>query len=220
MLPGDVHFNGADFHLAYAATGTPDAVIAKGQKIELPAGSFNKVYILAASDDGDQRATFRVGSNPVELNIENWGGFIGQWDTRLWKPEPDSIKVGGRFGQPERTIELRHEWAASANHATWPDVTYRGSPDWSPNYPEDYLGLRPGFIKTATLGWYVSHHHTPDGLNEPYQYSYLFAYPVYLPPHTKTLTLPENEKVRVLAVTVAKDEPAVTPTQPLYDTLK
>lgn len=220
MLPGDVHFNGADFHLASAATGTPDAVVAKGQKIELPTGNFNKVYILAASDDGDQHATFRVGGNPVELNIENWGGFIGQWDTRLWKPEPDSVTMGGRFGQPQRTVQLRHDWATSANHATWSDITYRGSPDWSPSYPDDYEGLRPGFIKTATLGWYVSHHHTPDGLNEPYQYSYLFTYPVYLPPHTKTLTLPENDKVRVLAVTVAKEGPAVTAAQPLYDTLK
>ena len=224
MLPADLHLNGADFHLAPASTGAPDAVVAKGQKIELPAGNFNKVYILAASADGDQKATFRVGENPVELNIENWGGFIGQWDTRQWKPAPDTIKVGGQGrnggGQPAREIPLRKDWAVSANHATWPDITYRGSPDWSPNYPDDYLGLKPGFIKPATLAWYASHHHTPEGLNEPYQYSYLFAYPVYLPPHSKTLTLPENDKIRVLAVSVAQEEPAVTPAQPLYDTLK
>ena len=46
----------------------------------------------------------------------------------------------------------------------------------SPRYPDDYVGLVPGYIEPASLAWYASHHHTADGLNEPYQYSYLFAY--------------------------------------------
>jgi len=224
MLPTDFHLNAVDFHLASAATGTPDAVVAKGQKIDLPEGNFNKIYILAASDDGDQQATFRVGANPVALTIENWGGFIGQWDTRQWKPAPDTVTVGGPgsngSGPPAREVTLRKDWAVSASHATWPDIKYRGSPDWSPRYPEDYLGLKPGFIKPATLAWYASHHHTPEGLNEPYQYSYLFAYPISLPAHTKTLTLPENDKIRILAISVVHDEPTIAPAQPLYDTLK
>jgi alpha-mannosidase len=98
-------------------------------------------------------------------------------------------------------------------------LTNTGSPDWSPSYPEDYLGLRPGYIKPATLAWYASHHHTPDGLNEPYQYSYLFAYGIDLPSNAKTLTLPSNDRIRVLAVSVAKEEPSVSPAHPLYDTL-
>ena len=125
---------------------------------------------------------------------------------------------GGRFGQPVRKVALRQDWSVSANHATW-DLTSTGSPDWSPKYPDDYLGLKPGFIKPATLAWYASHHHTADGLNEPYQYSYLFVYALDMPAHAKTLTLPANEKIRVLAVSVAKEEPDVTPAQPLYDNL-
>ena len=34
MLPADLNFNGVAFHLAPAATGKPDAVIAKGQTIQ------------------------------------------------------------------------------------------------------------------------------------------------------------------------------------------
>jgi alpha-mannosidase len=98
-------------------------------------------------------------------------------------------------------------------------MEYRGSPSWSPRYPEDYLGLEPGYIKRATLAWYASHHHTPDGLNQPYAYSYLFAYSFELPPHATTLTLPKNDNIRILGISVSHEQPEVAPTQPLYDTL-
>ena len=218
MLPGELKMDGVGFTLAPAATGKPNAVVAKGQSIELPEGNFNKVYILAASADGDQRATFKAGETPVSLTIEDWGGFIGQWDTRIWKPKPDFVTEGGRFGAPEHQVPIRKDYAVSANHQTW-DLKSSGSPDWSPKYPEDYLGLRPGYIKPATLAWYASHHHNAEGLNEPYQYSYLFVYALDLPAHARTITLPENAGIRIMGVSVAKDEPAVIPAQPLFDTL-
>jgi alpha-mannosidase len=216
MMPEDLNFNGVRFHLAAAATGKPDAVIAQGQTIQLPAGNFNRVYLLAASDNGDQKAVFQAGALSHQFNVEDWGGFVGQWDTRQWKPAPETVMAG----DPPHQVPLRKDWAVSANHSTWNDVTYNGSPWWSPRYPEDYIGLARGYTKTATLAWYASHHHTPDGLNEPYQYSYLFAYSMELPPHATTLTLPKNDSVRILAVSVARDNPEVEPAQPLYDTLK
>ncbi len=220
MLPSQLNVNGVDFQLAPSGAGKPDAVVARGQAIDLPEGSFNKIYVLAASAQGDQQAVFRVGDHPVNLTIEDWGGFIGQWDTRLWNPRPASVtEGGGQYSrEPAHQVPLRKDWAVSANHATW-DLTNTGSPDWAPSYPKDYLGLRPGFIKPATLAWYASHHHTAAGLNEPYEYSYLFVYSMDLPAHAKTLTLPANEKIRILAVSVAKEEPGVSPAQPLHDTL-
>lgn len=203
MLPKTINFNGVEFNLATAKTGSPNAVIAKGQLINLPAGQYNRIYILAASSEGDRRAEFKLGGQAVNLNIEDWGGFIGQWDTRLWKPSP------------------QRDWAISANHAVWPpaDEQQREARPISPRYPEDYVGLQSGYIKPATLAWYASHHHTADGLNQPYQYSYLFAYSMDLPKEAKSLTLPNNEKIRILAVSVAEENPEVTPTQPLYDAL-
>jgi alpha-mannosidase len=199
MLPRELRFGGVRFQLAPAKTDSPNAVVAKGQTIDLPAGHFNRVYILAASADGDQKAAFKIGSEPVALNIEDWGGFIGQWDTRIWKNEPE------------------RNWAVSAYHQPWPPE--HPQQGWSPRYPEDYVGLQPGYIKRADLAWYASHHHTPDGLNEPYQYSYLFVYAVDLPANTKTLTLPDNGNVKVLAVSVAEQNPELHPVEALYDTL-
>lgn len=201
MLPADLTFDGVQFKLGSTGTGKPNAVTAKGQTINLPAGQFNRVYVLAASAEGDQMATFHAGDQAVELTVEAWGGFIGQWDTRLWNLKyPD--------------------WASSANHASWPlpaTNAPQGRPE--PRYPEDFVGMKPGYIKRADVAWYCSHHHSADGLNEPYEYSYLFAYAINLPAGARTLTLPNNDKIRILAVTAANKPGDTRPAQPLYDTL-
>ncbi|WP_263356209.1 glycoside hydrolase family 38 N-terminal domain-containing protein [Acidicapsa ligni] len=178
MLPSQITFNDVQFKLAPAKTGTPNAIVAKGQKIDLPAGDYNRVYLLAASSDGDQKATFDLGGKKVELNIQNWGGFIGQWDDRQWS-------------------------SADTSHD---------------NYGE-MIGLKPGFIKRANLAWYSSHHHNASGQNATYAYSYLFGYAIDLAPGTKSILLPKNDKIRILAISVATENPAVEPARPLYDVL-
>src|SRR6202158_5470315 len=81
----------------------------------------------------------------------------------------------------------------------------------------EMTGIKPGYIKRADLAWYCSHHHNVVGENVSYSYSYLFAYAIDLPAGTKTMTLPDNDKIRVLAVSVADENQAVKPVQPLYD---
>jgi alpha-mannosidase len=203
MLSEKLTFDGVNFQLAHAATGAPNAVIADGQNISLPQGDFNRVYILAAAN-GDQTATFNLDRAASTLNIENWGGFIGQWDTRLWKTTPEN-------------------WAISAQHAAWPpaDMEKREAQRPSLKYPDDYIGLREGYIKPAPVAWYASHHHTEDGLNDPYAYSYIFAYALEMPAGgAKHLTLPKNGNIRVLAVSVAKSGGTTIPAHPLFDTLQ
>ncbi len=203
MLPTAIAYHGVEFKLAPAKTGMPDAVVAEGQAIPLPSGHYNRVYILAASADGDRTAAFRVGAKTANLNIEDWGGFIGQWDTRIFRNQDD------------------RNWAISAHRAPWPpaDEQQREQRVPSPRYPADYVGLEPGYVKPAGLAWYASHHHTADGLNQPYQYSYLFAYSIEMPQGTRTLTLPDNDKIRILAVSVAEENPELSQAQPLYDML-
>ena len=64
-----------------------------------------------------------------------------------------------------------------------------------------------------------SHHHDPSGKNVAYSYSYLFGYSIDLPAGVRTITLPKNDKVRILAISVAQENPAVHAVRPLYDTL-
>jgi alpha-mannosidase len=200
MLPSRITYHDAVFDLAPAKTGVLNALVAKGQTIALPAGHFNRIYILAASADRDQAASFQVDDVKVDVNIQDWTGFIGQWDTRLWKD------------QPER------DWTTSANHAAWPpaDLQQREQRAPSPRYPEDYVGLEPGYVKSADLAWYASHQHTADGLNQPYRYSYLFAYPIEVSGSAKTLRLPNNDKIRILAISTVDGNPELKAAQSLF----
>ena len=84
----------------------------------------------------------------------------------------------------------------------------------------EYAGLTPGFIKPAPVAWFASHRHTAEGANEPYAYSYLYAYAIDLPANARALTLPDNDKVRVLAMTAAAEGREAHPAQPLYDTVE
>jgi alpha-mannosidase len=204
MLPALISYHGVVFRLGADRVGVPSAVVARGQTIALPPGSYNRVYLLAASADGDQTAEFRVGANTAKLNIEDWGGFIGQWDTRTWKTEDD------------------RNWAISAHHAPWPPPGEQAREQRrpTPRYPQDYLGLEPGYVKPASIAWYASHHHTADGFNQPYQYSYLFAYSIGIPRNAHALTLPANHKIRILAISVAEESPRLNAAQPLYDTIQ
>ena len=81
------------------------------------------------------------------------------------------------------------------------------------------VGLTPGFIKPASAAWFALHRHTADGANEAYAYSYLFVYAIDVPPSTKTLTLPNNDKIRIRAISVAEEGPQVHPVQVLTDAL-
>jgi alpha-mannosidase len=80
-------------------------------------------------------------------------------------------------------------------------------------------GLQPGYIKPAPVAWFASHRHAADGSNDPYAFSYLFAYALDVPAGAKTLTLPNNDKIRILAITAVEEGAAVTAVSTLFDTL-
>ena len=78
--------------------------------------------------------------------------------------------------------------------------------------------LASGFIYRDSLAWFASHRHLRDGTDEVYKYSYLFKYALDLPPGTKTVTLPNSPRIRIIAMTVAQNEnDATVPALPLYD---
>jgi alpha-mannosidase len=185
MLPRTIEWQGVEFHLGAGATAS------RGQAIPLPDDA-RRVYILAAAD-GDRTATFRIGATTVTTMMQNWTGFIGQWDTRLWERRVEQL--------PPR-------------------------PDAPPNAPprrttaaEFVTGISPGFVKPAPVAWFASHRHTSEGANEPYDYSYLFAHSFDVPAGAAVLTLPDDPKIRVLAITTSNERAPIRPVQPLYDTL-
>jgi hypothetical protein len=192
MLPPTLPYSGITFVLG-PASGL-NAIAGRGQTIQLPAGAFTRVYLLAAAD-GDQKAAFRVGTTPVDLTIQDWGGYLGQWDNRIWKSHEEPVPP--RQGQP---------------------TPAPGTPPRMRTVTE-FAGLTPGFVKRTPVAWFASHRHASDGSNDPYAYSYLYAYAIDIPAGATTLTLPANERIKILAVTVSDETAVARPAAPLYDTL-
>jgi len=179
-LPATVVSDGIAFQIGPTADGAKNALSCRGQTITLPAGQ-SRVYLLAASSDGDIPARFTVGGKTYPATVQDWGGFIGQWDNRLWQ-------------------------------GTVPELTY----DWH-NAPG---GLTPGYVKPAEVAWFSSHRHNPQSGNEFYAYSYLFKYGFPIPAGAATLTLPDDPRIRVFAVSVAGGaHDGVVAARPLSDTL-
>lgn len=85
LLPDIVTSENIQFKLGPTADGMNNAVACTGQTIKLPAGNFNKLYILAASSDKLTNGTFKIGDKAIEIPVEYWSGFIGQWDRRNWE---------------------------------------------------------------------------------------------------------------------------------------
>jgi alpha-mannosidase len=172
LLPERIDSGGIPFELGKTRTGDKNALACKGQAIALSRGRYNRLYLLAASVQ-DTSAIFKIDGQPVELGIQSWTGYIGQWDNRIWKNENE--------------IE----------------------------------GLVPGYIKRDPVAWFASHRHNEKGANDIYQYCYLFKYGIDLPKGAREIVLPENESIRILAMTIAQDEAGDTrPAQLLYDDLQ
>ena len=100
QLPREIVSDGIEFRLGSGAAGAMNAVACRGQEVALPEGGFDHVYVLAASMDGDVPATFGVGDEEFELEVQAWDGYIGQWDNRLWAGEV-----------PEQAFAWTNEWA-------------------------------------------------------------------------------------------------------------
>ena len=170
-----------------------NAVIPRAQEIALPDGPVDRIYLLAAAD-GDQSASFRVGDTMTDLTIDRWTGYVGQWDNRIWttREEPVPASAGGRGGSgPVRMRTV-----------------------------QEMTGLTPGFVKRAPVAWFASHRHGTDGSNEAYDYSYLFVYAIDVPAGARSITLPMNERIRILAMSTVREGARTVPAQALYDTLE
>jgi len=98
---------------------------------------------------------------------------------------------------------------------------YRGNIGQFDNRTWDKLGrltgLEKGYIKRDEVAWFATHLHH-DTLAIPYKYAYVFKYKLDAGPASETLQLPENESIKIFAISLA-DNPSdqVHAAQPLYD---
>jgi alpha-mannosidase len=144
---------------------------------------------ILAASTDRDRQTTLAGQT---ITIQQWSGYVGQWDNRTWVRKEEDIPPRADAppgAPPRRRVSL------------------------------DFSGLTPGFIKPAPVAWFGSHRHNADGANEPYAYSYLFAYALQLPPGARSVTLPDDDHLRIMAMTISDEGAPVAAAQPLYDVL-
>ena len=81
------------------------------------------------------------------------------------------------------------------------------------------IGVKEPFLKHDDIAWFASHSHFGyPSRNLAYQYSYIFKYELNLPPGTKNIVLPDNNRIKIFAITEANtSEDDIRLLQPLND---
>jgi alpha-mannosidase len=174
LIPAEVVSEDIRFSISNKTDGENNAVACTGQTINLPQGNYTIIYLLAASN-GDTEGKFTVDGQVKQLQIQNWGDYVGQFYKRFLSRDNNSV------------VEMQ----------------------------------RP-FVKTANIAWFASHRHSGyPSRNEAYQYCYLYKYEITIPKGAKTLTLPDNKRIKLLALTMATTPTIhLQPMQSLYDDFK
>lgn len=79
-----------------------------GQRIALPEGNFNRVYLLAASLDKDREVDFTVDGRLFRRSVPYYSGFFGQWGhdgAAGYVKDADPVYVGTHRHSAERGNE-------------------------------------------------------------------------------------------------------------------
>jgi alpha-mannosidase len=122
------------------ADGQKNALIAKGQKITLPSGDFNKLYILAAASQ-DTQGDLKIGNRIIKLNVQDWTGWVGQHYGR--KLTADNLKVTEITTAYTKRDNIA--WYASHCHSV------KGNQAYQYSYLYKYEIILPKGAKSLTL---------------------------------------------------------------------
>ena len=149
QFPAELTSEGITFKLGGVGEGDKNALACHGQQIAIPAGA-RRVYLLAAAAGGDKQATFKVGDQSTQLTVQDWGGYIGQWDNREWKGKIDSLTYGwaNRLGGLTPGYTKRADVAWHADHTHDPKL---GNEIWRYCYLFKYGLDVPAGATTLTL---------------------------------------------------------------------
>ena len=68
-----------NIHFTLGDKTSRNGLTCRGQSISLPTTGARHLYLLAASTDGDRKATFAAGTSKQTVSVPYYTGFIGQW---------------------------------------------------------------------------------------------------------------------------------------------
>ena len=199
LLPQETQIDGLRFKFGSSSSGALNVLVPKGQSVPVRLGSYNRVYILATAIGSDVRTT--IAGEPI--TVSEWQGPIGQWDSRLKEPRQlREVHVAQMTrGQSWTADDIQKDLVVSYDPGS--------------GLVSGIDQIRRGFVKRDEIAWIGTHRHSPEG-NEPYIASYLFAYAIDLPKGARAVRLPNNDHIRILAMTATREPFRLWPTTALY----
>ena len=128
----------------------------------------------------------------------------------------DDVRARFRTGLDvhERTVQ---PWTGFVGQ--WDDRVWASPP------PEIFFSwdgrvadIVPGYIRRDPIAWFATHRHHPENGNESYRFSYLFHEIIEAENGCSSVTLPNDPRVKVFALSVSDQAPgSLSPAAPLYD---
>ncbi len=199
LFPATMSLDGVLFKFGSSKDGALNVLAPAGQTLQLPAGNYNRVYVVAGAVGGDVNAT--IAGQP--LTIREWQGPVGQWDSRLKEPRQlREVSVA--------PMTAGQSWSADAINQ---DLVVQY--DVAGGVLKGIDQIRRGFVKRDEIAWVGTHRHDPSG-NQPYIGSDLLLYSIDLPAGTRELRLPNDDRIRIMAITVAREPFHLWPATTLY----
>ncbi len=216
LFPEILRVGSVAFKTGPTAADDLNVVAAQGQRVALPAGTFNRLYLLASAVGGDVPATFTIerrGGAPLRaaFTIQDWTGAIGQWNNRLRDDRMLREVVAPKFDEdqswtlPGIEAQMLVTWVPVPKPPVPPGQKAPPENLWVPmGSPKGLDQIRAGFAKRDEIAWVATHRHSPQG-NEPYVFGYIFRYAIDLPEGATAFVLPTDARVRIFAATVAAE---------------
>jgi alpha-mannosidase len=208
LLPQALQLNGVSYRFGPGRAGALNVLVPQGQTFALPKNSYNRLYVLAASVGGDVMTSFtllnRSGgqSDTVSVLVREWQGPVGQWFSQLNEPRL-----------------LRERVVPAMRGQTWTEEAIRADMvtqfDPATGALRGIENIRPAFVKRDEIAWVGTHRHAPDA-NQIYVQSYIFVYAIDLRAGVNEVQLPKDERIRILAMSVAREPRGLRPAVVLY----
>jgi alpha-mannosidase len=115
LVPNEVISEDIRFKMGKTADREKNVVACKGQKINLPEGNNNKLYILASASN-DSPCQFIIDGKEYKLNIQSGTGYVGQFYNRVFAPDKETVtSIESPFTKRDNIA-----WFASHCHVAYP----------------------------------------------------------------------------------------------------
>lgn len=122
LVPAEITSEDINFKMGSTTDGAKNVVAAKGQTIALPAGDYNKLYILAAATK-DTQGELKVGKQIVQFGVQDWTGFVGQhYGRKLTENNQKVTEITNAFSKRDNIA-----WYASHCHSAKANEAYQYS---------------------------------------------------------------------------------------------